>query len=99
MYDIIKDLFLELSSIIHSLGYIGIFVLMFLESSFFPFPSEIVMIPAGYLASVGKMNVSLAILSGVSGSLGGALFNYFLARRYGNEFFEKYGKYFLVSKK
>ncbi|QCT94623.1 DedA family protein [Caminibacter mediatlanticus TB-2] len=66
-----------------ALGYIGIFLLMFLESSFFPFPSEVVMVPAGYLASKGEMNLFLAILSGVLGSVAGAWFNYFLASRYG----------------
>jgi membrane protein DedA with SNARE-associated domain len=79
-----------------SLGYIGIFIMMFLESSFFPFPSEVVMIPAGYLAYKGEMNIYLAILFGVLGSLAGALFNYFLAIKYGRSFLIKYGKYFFI---
>ena len=79
-----------------ALGYIGIFIMMFLESSFFPFPSEVVMIPAGYLASKGEMNLFIAILSGVLGSLTGAVFNYFLAKKYGRAFLLKYGKYFFL---
>jgi len=75
---------------IGSLGYIGIFLLMFLESSFFPFPSEIVMIPAGYLAYKGEMNLFLVIISGVLGSLSGAWFNYFLASKFGRKFLEKF---------
>jgi len=75
---------------IGNLGYIGIFLLMFLESSFFPFPSEVVMIPAGYLAYRGEMNLFLVIISGVLGSLSGAWFNYFLASRFGREFLEKF---------
>lgn len=77
-----------------SLGYMGIFFMMFLESSLFPFPSEIVMIPAGYLAARGEMNLFLVIFSGVAGSLAGALFNYYLAVKYGREFIQSYGKYF-----
>ena len=68
---------------IGSLGLVGIFFLMFLESSFFPFPSEVVMIPAGYLASSGEMNLFLVIAVGVAGSLAGAWFNYLLAHRFG----------------
>lgn len=79
-----------------SLGYIGIFIMMFLESSFFPFPSEVVMIPAGYLAYKGEMSIYLAILFGVLGSLAGALFNYFLAIKLGRKFLVKYGKYFFI---
>ena len=81
---------------IGSLGYIGIFALMFLESSFFPFPSEVVMIPAGYLAYKGEMNLFLAIFSGILGSVAGALFNYFLASKFGRAFLIKYGKYLFI---
>ncbi len=79
-----------------ALGYIGIFIMMFLESSFFPFPSEVVMIPAGYLASQGEMNLYIAILVGILGSLMGALFNYFLASKFGRAFLLKYGKYLFL---
>ena len=79
-----------------SLGYIGIFIMMFLESSFFPFPSEVVMVPAGYLAYKGEMNMLIAIVAGIFGSLAGALFNYFLAVKFGRAFLIKYGKYFFV---
>jgi len=78
------------------LGYIGIFVMMFLESSFVPFPSEVVMVPAGYLASKGEMNLILSIIVGIAGSLFGALFNYFLAVKFGRGFLLKYGKYFFL---
>jgi membrane protein DedA with SNARE-associated domain len=74
---------------IGSLGYIGIFILMFLESSFFPFPSEVVMIPAGYLAFKGEMNLFLVLLLGVGGSLAGAWFNYLLAQKFGRSFLAK----------
>ena len=81
---------------VESWGYFGIFVSMFLESSFFPFPSEVVMIPAGYLAFQGKMHLFMAIFSGVAGSLFGALFNYFLAAKYGRPFLLRYGRYFFL---
>lgn len=81
-----------------SLGYLGIVVMMFLESSFFPFPSEVVMPPAGYLASQGQMSLFLVIFFGILGSILGAIFNYWIAVKWGRPFFEKYGKYFFVSK-
>lgn len=82
---------------IGGVGYFGIFLLMFLESTFVPVPSEIVMIPAGYLAQKGEMSFVIATLMGVLGSLGGALFNYFFALKYGRAFLLKYGKYILLS--
>lgn len=80
-----------------SLGYFGIFFMMFLESSFFPFPSEVVMIPAGYLAYKGEMSIFLVVLLGILGSLAGAIFNYYLALKLGRTFLLRYGKYFFIS--
>jgi len=86
----------QIVDIVGSLGYTGIFIMMFLESSFFPFPSEVVMIPAGYLAFKGEMNIYLAVLAGILGSVTGALFNYYLAMKFGRRFLLKYGKYFFL---
>ena len=82
---------------IGAMGYWGIAGLMFLESSFFPFPSEVVMPPAGYLAHQGQMSLTLVLLAGIAGSLLGALFNYWLSLRFGRPFFIKYGKHFGVT--
>lgn len=80
-------------------GYVGIFLMMFLESSFFPFPSEVVMIPAGYLVYQNKMNALLAFTCGVGGSLAGALLNYWIAYKMGRAFILKYGKYVFFTPK
>lgn len=86
-------------SVVGAWGYPGIVIMMFLESSCFPFPSEIVMIPAGYLAHKGEMNFWIAILMGVIGSWLGALFNYYLALWLGRPLLLKWGKYFFISEK
>ena len=86
-----------LVEVVGALGYPGVVALMFLESSFFPFPSEVVIPPAGYLASKGEMSLVLVIACGVIGSLLGALFNYYIAVRWGRRFFDRFGKYFFVS--
>ncbi|MEE9442286.1 MAG: DedA family protein [candidate division Zixibacteria bacterium] len=78
------------------LGYTGIVVLMLLESSFFPFPSEIVMIPAGVLAAQGQMDPWLAIFMGILGSWLGALLNYYLAVWLGRPFINRYGKFIFL---
>lgn len=81
-------------NLVGDLGYFGIVFMMFLESSFFPFPSEVVMIPAGYLASKGEMNIFIVIGAGILGSILGALLNYYLAVKLGRKLVIKYGKYF-----
>lgn len=67
-----------LLGITHSLGYFGLGILMAVESSLIPMPSEIIIPPAAYLASKGIMNIWIIIISGVFGSVLGAVFNYFL---------------------
>ena len=94
----LHKLLISLTSVVSGFGYLGIVILMFLESSFFPFPSEIIMIPAGYLAAIGNMNIILVIFFGIFGSLTGAVFNYYLGYRLGKPFLVKYGRYMLIKK-
>lgn len=82
---------------IGAMGYPGIFILMAMESSIFPIPSEVVMPPAGYLVQQGKMNMALVILSGTFGSLSGAYANYFVARWLGRPLVIKYGRYVWIT--
>lgn len=85
-----------LTETIFAMGYPGILVLMALESSVFPLPSELVMPPAGYLAAQGRMNAAVAVGAGVAGSILGAFFNYFLAVWLGRPLLHKYARYLLI---
>jgi membrane protein DedA with SNARE-associated domain len=82
---------------IGALGYPGIFLLMAMESSVIPIPSEVVMPPAGYLAQQGQMNMAFVILCGTAGSLFGAYVNYFAANYLGRPLILKYGKYVWIT--
>lgn len=88
-----------LTDLIFRLGYPGITVLMAVESSFMPFPSEVVMPPAGYLAAQGRMNVWVVLGAGITGSLAGALINYYLAARLGRPLLHRYSRYLLIREK
>ncbi|HEX7971821.1 MAG TPA: DedA family protein [Thiobacillus sp.] len=81
---------------VHDWGYTGIFVMMALESTVLPVPSELVLIPAGYLAHQGQMNVGLIVLAASGGSLVGASFNYAVSIWLGRPFLERWGRYFFV---
>lgn len=88
-----------LQEMLAHLGYAEILFLMALESSLFPVPSELVMIPAGYRAAQGELDPWLVTLCGGLGSLIGASANYALGRYVGKAFLIHYGKYFLISRK
>lgn len=84
-------------------GFLLVFFFMSVESSFVPFPSEVVMIPAGFLAArasltfgVPMLDATVAVIMGTVGSLAGAYLNYFLAKKLGKPFLERYGKYVLL---
>ena len=87
---------LWLVKVIGDMGYVGILLLMAMESSLFPIPSELVVPPAGYLAAQGRMHIGLVIFFSTLGSLIGALFNYALAYYLGRPWILRYGKYFLI---
>lgn len=82
-----------------TLSYSDIFILMAMESSIIPLPSEFVMIPAWYIAQSWWLNPYLATLIGWIGSVAWATANYFVLGRWvGKPFLEKYGKYILITK-
>lgn len=102
MMELINNLFLLILNIINQLGYIGILIGMTIESSFFPFPSEIILIPAGVLVAQGKMSFLLVFIAGLFGSILGAWINYFLAFFLGRKTIDclvnKYGKFLFITK-
>jgi len=69
----------------------------FIESTFVPIPSEVTVVPAGYLVAQGNLNFWIALLSSVSGTIGGSLFNYFIAKHFGRRLLLNYGKYFFIN--
>lgn len=82
---------------VHQLGYLGIFLMTFVESTFVPIPAEVTMIPAGYLVQQGKMDFTMVLLASIFGTVGGAYFNYWLAKRFGRDLFIRYGKYLMMT--
>ncbi len=69
----------------------------FIESTFVPIPSEITLIPAGFLVSQGQMNFYIVLASSVFGTIGGSLFNYWIARHFGRIILIRFGKYFFIT--
>lgn len=95
----LEQLSIWLVDTIGTLGYGGLILLMAMESSVLPVPSELVMPPAGYLAFKGGMNIWVALVCGVAGSLAGAYANYWVASKVGRWVFVRYGKWVLLSER
>jgi membrane protein DedA with SNARE-associated domain len=96
--DFITNILGLLINFAHKTGYIGIFIMTFLESTFVPIPSEVTMIPVGYLIYKGDLNIYWVMIVSTVGAIGGSLLNYSIAIRYGRNVLEKYGHYLFLNK-
>ena len=90
------EIFLKIAEIVEVLGYFGLFIMTMIESTFIPIPSEITLIPAGFLISEGKMNFAIVSIFTVLGTICGALLNYAIAYKFGRKLMLKYGKYLFI---
>jgi membrane protein DedA with SNARE-associated domain len=79
-----------------ALGYLGVFLMMALESTIVPVPSEIIMPPAGYWAQQGQLSLWGVILAGGLGSSFGSSLCYWFARRFGRAFLDRHGRWLLL---
>jgi membrane protein DedA with SNARE-associated domain len=94
----------SLTSLIQSIGWLGIIFIMALESANIPIPSEVTMPLAGWILvqQRGGSAIEAILLGGVLGALGcllGSVVNYGIGLYGGRPFVERYGKYFLISHK
>jgi len=97
---LIVEIISWLVNLVQSLGYLGIFIGMTIESSIIPFPAELILPPAGVLVANGEMSFVIVLALAIAGSIAGALVNYYLAyhlgRRAINKLLLKYGKVFFI---
>ncbi len=93
----IAQLLLWLVVFVHQFGYLGIFIMTLLESTFVPIPAEFTVVPAGYLVQQSEMNGALVFAASVFGTLTGSLINYWFAYHFGRRAIIRFGKYFFLS--
>jgi len=84
-------------SVIDSSGYIGVALLMAIESAAIPLPSEVIMPFAGFLASEGRFTLFGISLAGAAGSVLGSWATYFLGKYGGRPLIVKYGRWVLIT--
>jgi len=80
-------------------GYAGVFVMMAIESTVFPLPSEVVVPPAAYWARQGHLSFWGVVIASTLGSWFGSTISYLVARRLGRPLILRYGRYLFVPEK
>lgn len=91
-----EDIIVWIVEWVKHMGYVGIFIMTMIESTFIPIPAEITMIPAGYLVQQGEMNGTIVMICATAGMLTGALINYAIAYYFGRRLILNYGRYFFM---
>jgi membrane protein DedA with SNARE-associated domain len=86
------------TALIDKVGYLGVFVLMVMESMVFPVPSEAVMPFAGFLIAEGRFGLPLVIIVSTAASIVGSLISYYIGRWGGEPFVVKWGRFFLLNR-
>lgn len=84
------------TNLIASIGYLGLALLMLLESTAIPLPSELIMPFAGFLIAQAKMSFVFVVIASTLGSLAGSLISYYIGYKGGKHFVKKLGKYFFI---
>ena len=83
-------------NLIDETGYLGVFILMILESALMPVPSEVILPFSGYVAYLGKLDLILIVIIGTVANLIGSIIAYYVGLYGGRRFVSKYGKYILL---
>lgn len=93
------QLFATWMQFVHAQGYAGVFIMMAIESTVFPLPSEIVVPPAAYWATQGAFSFWGVVFAATFGSWFGSALSYFAARKLGRPLIVRYGRYFFLPEK
>ncbi|MCE9626823.1 MAG: DedA family protein [Candidatus Eisenbacteria bacterium] len=95
----LHSLFAGWMQFVHDTGYFGVFIMMAIESTVFPLPSEVVVPPAAYWASQGAFSFWGVVIASTLGSWFGSAASYLVARRLGRPLILKYGRFFFLPEK
>ena len=92
-----RALFVIWFNLVRDWHYLGVFIMMTLESTVFPVPSEVVVPPEAYWASQGQMNFWLVWVMATAGSYVGSIASYWVVRRWGRDLLYRYGRYVFLT--
>ncbi len=87
-----------ITNIISQIGYVGVFLLMTLESALIPIPSEVIMPFSGFLVATEQFNIFYILIAGTLGNLVGSLISYYIGSYVGRSLVLRYGRYVFIDK-